>query len=110
MADPIVPDLLDLFPFTVTVIPVTRDGFGKKTLGTPFTVPAMINGKTQQVQTTKGLLTSDLEVIVGGDFQLTADNHVYTLPTRFKPGVEATAMHVHTESDENNVHHQVVFF
>src|SRR5262245_24287318 len=52
---------------------------------------------------------STVQVIVGAAPGLTVDRHRYTLPSRYTPSGNLTAINVKRVSDENGPHHEVVW-
>lgn len=104
-------DLADMFPDTMTVTPITKDGFGKVIAsGTAFPVKVKLSNSEAQVMSEGvGLVTSNLQAIVLGAYNLTTDKHRYTLPSRFSPR-EPKPVSIGRRSDENGAHHETVFF
>ena len=105
----IVPALLSLFPHTVTVTaPGTTNGIGEVTPGASFPVRAQVSGKTQKVKIEGKVIKSTVQMIVAGVYGLTVA-HTYLLPTSFSPR-SPKAQAVHAETDENGIHHEMVYF
>jgi hypothetical protein len=107
--NPIISDLLDMFPDTVSYNLPTIDGYGKETSGSASTIRAFISGSTKQVRLGSGQIAiSTMQVTVAGAPGLTV-NHQITLPSRFSlktPKIIA----VKQNSDENGPHHEIVYF
>lgn len=109
--DPIVDDLLDLFPDTITVEPyVSSDGKGKATYGAGVDRTARISqGHHKIIRMPDGQeRVSTIMAVFAGAFNITAKDR-YTLPARFSPRQPVAISVVHS-SDENGAHHERVFF
>lgn len=106
----LITDLLDLMPDTLLAQFVVPDAYGGFVpSGAAMSLPCYIEGRTQLVRDMSGReVTSSLQVIVGGAFGLTVDSHRYTLPIRFAPRVDLTAIAVPHWSDETGPCHQEI--
>lgn len=111
MSAPITDLVADMFSSVVDVTPVTRDGYGNATDGTPFSVLCRISGKSRLVRDREGQeVVSTYKLIVPGDNSLTADAHLYTLPAGYSPRDRRKAISVKTVNNDtpDTVHHEVV--
>lgn len=118
MADPILDDLLDLFPDTITVHPGYLDGTGGFIpSGAVASYPAFISGGQRLIRDTDGQeVVSTVFVLVGATPTLTTDRHRYTIPSRFIPdgsiipSGQLQAISARKVSDENGPHHEELYF
>lgn len=112
MADPIVPDLLDMMPDELIAQPVVLDEYGGfMASGQAVVVPCYIEEENRVVREPSGReVTSTAQAYCGGEFGFTVRGFKYTLPARFEPREELTAIRVRHASDENGAHHDVVMF
>ncbi len=99
----IVSDVLDLMADEVVVTPIARDYAGNWVAsGEVLTLPCYIEREQRLVRSATGReVVSSLLVIVGGYNDLTVDEHLYTLPSRFQPNASLTAISVDKVSDED---------
>lgn len=101
-ASSFVADFLDLMSDTLVATPGYLDEYGGFTAsGEVLSLPCHIEGSTRLVRDQSGReVTSSVQVIVGGVYDLTVDRHRYTLPARFQPRTDLLAIGVERESDE----------
>lgn len=92
----IVTDLLDMFGDTAYATPGTRDGYGAFTpSGTILTLPCRIEGAVRTLRLSTGQeLTSTVQLIIAGAYDLTTDQHQYTIPSRYNPRTNIDAIKV----------------
>jgi len=112
MSAPIIPYLADMFAEKLTVQPGALDAYGNfAPSGASFEVDCHYSGQTRLVRDPSGReVTSSLKATVAGVFGLTVEAHRYTLPARFKPRENLTAIAVPHAADENGSHHESVIF
>lgn len=120
MPQAIAPHLLDMMSDTVSCQPGTLDGFGKFTaVGVALVGTCHISGKNRMIRDNEGNeVVSSLKVIVvdslGAALGLLPDtptlSYRYTLPNRYIPNSNLTALAVKPVQDENGPHHEVVYF
>ena len=111
MPAPILPELLDLFPDSVTI----EEPTGFTTRGVPLgygavrTYRARVLGNIQKVMAPDGTeKVSKLTVLIGGTPGVSIYARV-TLPARFVPR-QPKVISAHVGTDENGVHHERVYF
>lgn len=111
MADAIVNDLLDLMPDELLAQPVALDAYGDWVAsGAELAVPCYVEGNNQLIRDAAGReVVSSVQAYCGGAFGLSAEGYRYTLPARFTPRENLTAVSVGKVSDENGAHHETVF-
>lgn len=110
MPQPIIPDLLDLFPDTVTLEEPT--GFDKRGVPSAYgparTVPARILGQIRRVTGMDGVeKVSSMQILLGGAFGVSPKVKI-TLPSRYVPRTP-TVISVRPSTDENGPHHERVY-
>lgn len=105
-------DLDDLFPDTLVAQPVTTDAFGDETDdGAALTLDCYIEAESKLVRDETGQeVVSSVQAIVQGHNNLTVQSHRYTLPARFNPREDLTAIAVPKLSDEDGALYEEVQF
>lgn len=105
-------EFLPLMSDDLTITPGTVDVFGEWIPSGEVLVPCChIEGETRTVRDATGAeVTSSVQVIVGGYFDLTTNRHRYTLPTRFNPRLDLKAIAIDKVSDELGPCYEEVFF
>lgn len=106
----IVDDLLDLFGDTVVVQPGVLDSSGGFVAsGSTLSLPCHIEGRVELHRDPQGReISSSVQVIVAGAYDLTTHQHRYTLPSHWNPKTNLRAVAVVKASDEDGAHHEVV--
>lgn len=110
MPAPILPELLDLFPDTVTV----EEPLGFTTRGVPTgyasakTYRARVLGSLRMVRGADGQeRVSSMQILVGSSDQISQKARI-TLPARFTPRTP-TVITVRPATDENGPHHSRIY-
>lgn len=109
--NPILDDLLDLFPDTVTVEEsLGEDKYGKALGYGPAKVyPARVAGQIKMVRGMDGQeRVSSLQVLLGTNEKISVKAR-FTLPARYVPN-QPKAIAVRESTDENGPHHNRVYF
>jgi hypothetical protein len=109
----IVDDLADLFLDEIIATPGTRDyAGGFVPSGTILNLPCRIEGEARLVRDSTGReVTSSVQVIVAGYNHLTTHEHEYTLPARYNPRTDLTAIYVDkVSSDTEEECYEELFF
>lgn len=106
----IVEELEDMFPDTLVAQPGVHDAFGDFIpSGAALSVPCYIEGESILVRDRQGReMVSSFQVIVGGAYGLTVDDYRYTLPVRYSPRTDLTAIGVIPVSDEGGACYEQV--
>jgi hypothetical protein len=107
--EPILEDLDEMFPDTITITGQTFDGFGEPLPTSTIVVKAQVFGRLRQVRGASGqTIDSTVQAVIKGAFGLTV-KHKYVLPPRFVPR-SPKALSVNQATDENGAHHETVYF
>jgi hypothetical protein len=109
----IVDDLSDLFLDTIIATPIVSDIAGGFTpSGAVLSLPCRIEGEARLVRDSTGReVTSSVQVIVAGYNDLTTHEHRYTLPARYNPRTNLTAIYVDkVSSDTEEECYEELFF
>jgi len=105
-------ELADFFPDTLVVNDWTTDEEGEwASSGADVSLSCYISQKSRLVIDASGReVVSAFKVTVASTTDLTVDEHRYTLPSRFDPRDDLTAISVKKVSDEDGSHHHVLMF
>jgi len=107
----IVDDLIDLFPDEITGQPGTVNTSGDFTpSGDPITCRCRYEMEIRTVAVRNQVKTSRLSALVAATPGFTPDTFRYTIPSRFAPNTNITAVAVIPESDENGPCYEEVLF
>lgn len=104
-------DLADCFPDTLLSQPGPLDEEGEfAASGAEISAACYISEKSRLVRdpSTGREVVSSFKITVAATDDLTVEGHRYTLPVRFDPRTNLTAISVKKVSDEDGAHHEVV--
>jgi len=110
MAEPLFPELDELFPDTVLVESfLGKPTLGVATYGTGVARKARVQGHHTKVRTAEGAeRVSSVNVLFAGAFGVQVLDR-FTLPSRFTP-TQPTPLAVSRATDESGPHHERVYF
>ena len=111
MPSSIVPDLLDMMSDTIIAQPGSVDAFGDWTpSGAALNLTCKLIGGNRLVrdQITGKEVVSTVKAVIGSTPGLSVRGYRYTLPARFGPRTDITAIDARAVTDENGAHHEVV--
>lgn len=100
----------DMMPDTLTVQPGHLDAYGAFVpSGAALSPNCRIRGQVRTVRNAQGKeVVSSYQALVDGVYNLTTDQHRYTLPARFSPRSNLEAVAVQQVSDEDGPCYEVV--
>lgn len=95
----------------VVVTPGIIDGYGRFVAsGAVVAYPCRIEGQNVMTRDDAGReVKSTVQIIVGDAPTLTTNRHRYTLPSRFVPSGQRTALAIERESDEVGPVYEIVY-
>lgn len=107
----IVDDILDLLPDTLVAERGYLNEVGSWTAsGDSLNLPCRIEGESRLIRDPLGReVASTFQVIVGGYNDLSTEGFRYTLPSRYNPRTQLTAIMVEKETDEDGPCYEVVW-